>query len=121
MLKKRNFYINGKWVEPKNSKDIQVINPATEKSCAVISLGGKADVDDAVSAAKTAFQTWGFTKKEERIKLLEKFYEFYIYGSSNELNDKYYTSVDCWRTVKLDQPNKQQQAIPVGEEADLPF
>ena len=75
MLKKRNFYINGKWVEPKNSKDIQVINPATEKSCAVISLGGKEDVDDAVSAAKTAFQTWGFTKKEERIKLLEKFYE----------------------------------------------
>ena len=48
MLEKRNFYINGKWVEPKNSKDIQVINPATEKSCAVISLGGKEDVDDAV-------------------------------------------------------------------------
>ena len=33
---------------------------------------GQEDVDDAVSAAKTAFQTWGFTKKEERIKLLEK-------------------------------------------------
>ena len=77
MLEKRKFYINGEWVEPKNSKDIQVINPATEKSCAVISLGGKEDVDDAVSAAKTAFQTWGFTKKEERIKLLEKFYELY--------------------------------------------
>ena len=72
MLEKRKFYINGEWVEPKNSKDIQVINPATEKSCAVISLGGKEDVEDAVSAAKTAFQTWGFTKKEVRIKLLEK-------------------------------------------------
>ena len=58
------------------------------------------------------------TKKLE----LEKVYEFYINASSNEWNDKYYTSVDCWRTVKLDQPNKQQQAIPVGEEADdLPF
>ena len=56
------------------------------------------------------------TKKLE----LEKVYEFYINASSNEWNDKYYTSVDCWRTVKLDQPNKQQ-AIPVGEEADLPF
>ena len=77
MLEKRKFYINGEWVEPKNSKDIQVINPATEKSCAVISLGGKEDVEDAVSAAKTAFQTWGFTKKEVRIKLLEKFYELY--------------------------------------------
>ena len=56
------------------------------------------------------------TKKLE----LEKVYEFYINASSNEWNDKYYTSVDCWRTVKLDQPNKQQ-SIPVGEEADLPF
>ena len=51
---------------------------------------------------------------------LEKVYEFYINASSNEWNDKYYTSVDCWRTVKLDQPNKQK-AVPVGEEADLPF
>ena len=56
------------------------------------------------------------TKKLE----LEKVYEFYINASSNEWNDKYYTSVDCWRIVKLDEPNKQQ-AIPVGEEADLPF
>ena len=52
---------------------------------------------------------------------VDKVYEFYINASSNEWNDKYYTSVDCWRTVKLDHPNKQQQAIPVGEEADLPF
>ena len=51
---------------------------------------------------------------------VDKVYEFYINASSNEWNDKYYTSVDCWRTVKLDQPNKQK-AIPVGEEADLPF
>ena len=57
------------------------------------------------------------TKKLE----LEKVYEFYINASSNEWNDKYYTSVDCWRIVKLDEPNKQK-AIPVGEEADdLPF
>ena len=24
MLEKRNFYINGKWVKPKNQKDIEV-------------------------------------------------------------------------------------------------
>ena len=67
MLEKRNFYINGKWVEPKNSKDIQVINPATENSCAVISPGGKEEVNNTISAAKTALQTCGFTKKEETI------------------------------------------------------
>ena len=77
MLEKRNFYINGKWISPKNKKDIEVINPATEKSCAVISLGGRDDVNDAVIAAKDAFKTWGFSTKDERVALLEKFYELY--------------------------------------------
>ena len=77
MLEKRNFYINGQWVEPKNKKDIQVINPATEKSCAVISLGGKEDVHDAVTSAKEAFKTWGYSTKEERVSLLETFYTLY--------------------------------------------
>ncbi len=70
MQDKKNFYINGKWVSPKNPKEINVIDPATEKSCAVISLGSKDDVDLAVKAAKEAFKTWGFTSKEERIKYL---------------------------------------------------
>ena len=54
MLEKKNFYINGAWVAPKNKQNIEVINPATEKACAVISLGGKEDVHDAVVAAKLA-------------------------------------------------------------------
>jgi len=77
MLEKKNFYINGQWVNPINQKELQVIDPATEKSCATISLGGKEDVNTAVIAAKKAFETWGFTSKEDRIKLLEKLYEIY--------------------------------------------
>ncbi len=77
MLEKRSFYINGEWVASKNPKDIEVINPANSKSCAVISLGNKEDVNDAVTAAKKSFATWGYSKKEERLTLLEKFYELY--------------------------------------------
>ena len=77
MLEKRSFYINGEWVASKNQKDIEVINPANSKSCAVISLGNKEDVNDAVTAAKKSFATWGYSKKEERLTLLEKFYELY--------------------------------------------
>ena len=77
MIDKKNFYINGKWVSPKHPKEIEVINPATEKSCAVISLGSKEDIDTAVTAAKNAFKIWGFTSKEERIKLLEDLYALY--------------------------------------------
>jgi len=77
MLNKKLFYINGKWVSPKNSKEIKVIDPATEKECAVVSLGGKDDVNDAVIAAKKAFESWSFTTKDQRVELLEKLYVVY--------------------------------------------
>ena len=45
MLDKKNFYINGQWIKPNSSDEINVIDPATEDNCAVITLGNKADVD----------------------------------------------------------------------------
>ena len=72
MLDKRKFYINGKWVDPVEKNDFEVINPCNEDPCAVISLGSKKDTDIAVKAAKTAFETWKETSKEERLDLLEK-------------------------------------------------
>ncbi len=77
MENKKNFYIDGKWVNPKSNQEIKVINPATEENCAVISLGNKEDIDYAVSSAKKAYSTWAFSPKEERIRLLEKLYENY--------------------------------------------
>ena len=77
MLDKKKFYINGQWVAPKNSGEIQVIDPATEKNCAVISLGSADDVNVAVIAARKAFESWGFSSKEERVELLEKLYVVY--------------------------------------------
>ena len=77
MENKKNFYINGKWVTPKSKEEIKVIDPATEENCAVITLGNKDDVSDAVNAAKNAYSSWAFSSKDERIKLLEKLYENY--------------------------------------------
>lgn len=77
MLNKKNFYINGQWVAPKNAKDIEVIDPSTEKSCAVISLGGADDINAAVTSAKKAFESWGFTTRNQRVELLEKLYVVY--------------------------------------------
>ncbi len=77
MENKKKFYIDGKWQDPKSNQEIKIINPATEENTAVITLGNKDDVDHAVSSAKKAYETWSFSLKEERIKLLEKLYENY--------------------------------------------
>ena len=77
MLDKKKFYINGEWVNPKSNQTIDIINPATEDVCAEISLGNKDDVNEAVQSAKTAFNTWAFSTKEERLAPLEKLYELY--------------------------------------------
>ena len=77
MLDKKKFYINGEWVSPKEPNDLKVIDPSTEEECAVISIGGIEDVNNAVSAAKKAFETWAFSSKEERLKYLEALYDLY--------------------------------------------
>jgi len=77
MEDKKNFYIDGQWVSPLESRTFEVINPANEEPCAAISLGGKKDVDAAVGAARKAFESWSFTSKDERLALLEKLYEIY--------------------------------------------
>ena len=77
MIEKKQFYINGKWVDPINKNEIEVIDPSNEEVCAVISLGDSEDTNLAVESAKKAFPMWSSTSKEERIKLLENLYEIY--------------------------------------------
>ena len=77
MIEKKQFYINGEWVDPVNSNDLEVINPSNEEVCAIISLGDIEDTNLAVESAKKAFPMWSNTSKDERIKLLKKLYEIY--------------------------------------------
>ncbi|MEX1234992.1 MAG: aldehyde dehydrogenase family protein [Roseovarius sp.] len=77
MIEKRQFYINGHWTDPASPNDCHVIDPSTEEPCAVITLGGAADTDAAVSAAKAAFPAWMNTTPAERIALVEKLQKVY--------------------------------------------
>ncbi len=73
----RPFYINGEWVNSAVSHDFAVTNPATEEQIATISLGNAVDVDKAVSAAKTAFESYSETTVDERLALLQRIIEVY--------------------------------------------
>jgi aldehyde dehydrogenase (NAD+) len=68
----RQFYIDGKWVDPAEPKTFQVINPATETVAGVISMGGPKDVDLAVAAARRAFDAYSRTTPAERLALMER-------------------------------------------------
>lgn len=71
------FYIDGKWVAPQATTTLEVINPATEQPIATIALGGAADVDAAVGAARGAFATFSQTSKDDRLALLDRIIEIY--------------------------------------------
>ena len=77
MLRKMNFFIDGKWVAPKVARELEVINPADERPFAVISLGSADDVDEAVAAAQRAFLAWSASSREQRLALLENLFTAY--------------------------------------------
>lgn len=86
MIEKRQFYIDGQWVDPAEARHLDVINPATEEPVATISLGSAEDVDRAVAAAVRAFSSWSETSVEDRAALLERIIVVYE-RRSNEMDE----------------------------------
>jgi aldehyde dehydrogenase (NAD+) len=70
-------YINGQWVASIDGREMAVANPSTEEKIATITLGGVADADAAVAAAKAAFSVWAATDPQDRIATLERLMEVY--------------------------------------------
>ncbi|KZX98479.1 MULTISPECIES: aldehyde dehydrogenase family protein [unclassified Sulfitobacter] len=64
-------FIGGGWITPDNREFIDVIDPSTGEPFTQTILGTVEDVDAAVAAAKTAFESYSFSKRKDRIALLE--------------------------------------------------
>jgi len=73
----RQFYVDGKWVDPTEAHDFTITNPASEEPIATISLGSAADVDRAVAAAKRAYEQYSATTPSDRIGLLQRIIDVY--------------------------------------------
>jgi len=73
----RQFYIDGKWVSPTKTHDLEVIHPANEEPIAIISLGSAVDVDRAVAAAKRAFESYSEITVKDRLALLTQIVDVY--------------------------------------------
>ena len=73
-----HFFIDGKWVKPRSSKQGDVINPATEKPIGKVTLANDEDVNLAVQAASSAFPAYSQTSVKERLNWLIKINEILI-------------------------------------------
>lgn len=70
-------YIGGQWLDPADARSIDVIDPATARPYAQLRIGGAADVDRAVGAAKQAFDAYSRWSVDERVALLQRMLEIY--------------------------------------------
>lgn len=69
---KYQLYIGGEWKDSSDGTTIKTYNPANGQLLSEIADATEKDVDDAVKAAKKAFQTWGKTTPTERAIILNK-------------------------------------------------
>lgn len=69
---KYQLYIGGEWKDSSDGTTIKTYNPANGELLSEIADATEKDVDDAVKAAKKAFETWGKTTPAERAILLNK-------------------------------------------------
>jgi phenylacetaldehyde dehydrogenase len=71
---KHQLLIDGKSVEAKSGRKFDVFDPATGQAIAAVAEADTADVDEAVKAARRAFETgpWSKTSPADRCKLMWK-------------------------------------------------
>jgi len=71
-LVRDKFYIGGQWVAPSGRETIEVHNAGTGEVMGRVPAGGEKDIDAAVGAARSAFESWSQTSAEKRAEYLEK-------------------------------------------------
>ncbi|WP_190814815.1 aldehyde dehydrogenase family protein [Saccharopolyspora pogona] len=76
-----HLYIDGRWTEPIEPREVELIDPTREEAFARVTLGSAADADRAVAAARRAFDSFSTTSVDDRIALIDRVidvYESYI-------------------------------------------
>ena len=86
LRKPKQLLIGGKWVPAKSGKTFETINPANEEVLALVAEGDKADVDEAVKAARKAFEDgkWPKVGPHQRTRYLLKIADL-IHQNADEL------------------------------------
>lgn len=103
------FYINGAWVAAQGGQTMPILNPATNSQIGILTLGDAADVDRAVAAAKSAFESWGFTPKAERRAFLAR-----LLAISEEREEEMAQAITAEMGAPITLSREQQAASGTG-------
>ncbi|WP_327248605.1 aldehyde dehydrogenase family protein [Streptomyces sp. NBC_01320] len=71
-------FIDGMWVAARDGGTLDVLDPATRQVITEVARAGRADVDDAVTAARRAFPAWAATNPSERGALIRRWADLVI-------------------------------------------
>jgi aldehyde dehydrogenase (NAD+) len=107
----RKLLIGGKWMAAKSGKVFETINPANEEVLALIAEGDKADVDEAVKAARHAFEKgpWAKMGPHERTRYLL---------AIADLLDQHAEELAQLETLDNGKPLSQSRAIDIPKAAE---
>src|SRR5580658_6698829 len=68
---RQDLFVGGRWRAPKSGKYVDTLNPSTESKLAEVAEAGERDVDDAVQAARLAYEAyWSKMRPAERGKYI---------------------------------------------------
>ena len=98
-------FIGGEWIEPSGGEPIEVINSTTEEVMGTVPACSPEDADRAVRAARSAFDSWSQSPREERAAYLSAI----AAGLGERLEE-----IAATITQELGMPLKLSQMIQVG-------
>lgn len=75
----KELFVGGRWTLPSTSDTIEVISPHNLESIGRVPAAAEADVDAAVAAARSSFESaaWSGMPVQERLAILRRLYELY--------------------------------------------
>ncbi|HEX5190271.1 MAG TPA: aldehyde dehydrogenase family protein [Streptosporangiaceae bacterium] len=101
----RANYINGSWTASADAGGIDVVNPADGSVIDRVPAGHQADVDDAVLAARAAFDSWAATPVAERAERLD---------AARQLLDERADSIAATISADMGSPLQFARRVQVG-------
>lgn len=122
-MKELKLFRDGKWVEGKTEDFIEVENPATKEIIGKVPRAQEEDTNLAIEGAKAGFIEWKNKTPEERIKYVEKIYD-YLKDNAEEIGKTVHLELGCPLDYAIDRHVKGyfhaiEDMINIAKEMDF--